>query len=94
VARFFEALRRGVAAFKADSGPHEYTSAGRPVRCPHCGHTQFIHGSALLNTKGRTFFNMDWADPSAATLICAECSRIEWYAQEPDRVEGPPHAAD
>ncbi len=82
--RFFEALKAGVRAFKAGTEPSEYSVAGRPVRCPHCGERKFAPGSALLNSRSRTVFNVDWADPSASILICAECGRIEWFAQEPD----------
>jgi len=41
--------------------------------------------SALLNSSGSTFFQLDWTDPAATILVCAECGRIEWFAQEPDR---------
>jgi hypothetical protein len=46
-----------------------------------------VSGHALLNTAGRTFFNMDYLDPSATTLVCAECGRIEWFAEEPERTQ-------
>jgi uncharacterized protein len=84
--RFFDAVKAGVAGFKEGTEPSEYSVAGRPVRCPHCEHTKFGSGRALLNTAGRTFFNLDWTDPSATILVCSECGRIEWFAQEPDRV--------
>ena len=86
MARFFEALKAGVRAFKEGTAPGEYTVAGRPVRCPHCGEQKFAPGSALLNCRSRTAFNVDWSDPSASILICAECGRIEWFASEPDEV--------
>jgi hypothetical protein len=81
--RFFDALKAGVRGFKEGTEPTGYSIAGRPVRCPHCGEGKFAPGRALLNTSGRTFFNLDWADPSATILVCAECGRIEWYAYEP-----------
>ena len=83
--RFFEALRAGAKGFKEANDPIEYSIAGRPVRCPHCGHTKFGSGHALLNTRIRSAFNVDWADPSATILVCAECGRIEWFAQEPEQ---------
>ena len=85
--RFFEALKAGIAGFNDGNEPGDYEVAGRPVRCPHCGHQKFVSGHALLNTKGRTFFKLDWTDSSASTLICAECGRVEWFIQEPDRVQ-------
>jgi hypothetical protein len=81
--RFFDAFKAGVRAFKEGTEPSEYSIAGRPVRCPHCGEGKFAPGSALLNTRGRSAFNLDWADPEATILVCAECGRIEWYASEP-----------
>jgi hypothetical protein len=86
--RFFDAVKAGVRGFKEASEPSEYSVAGRPVRCPHCGQGKFAPGSALLNTRGRTALNVDWADPSARILICAECGRIEWYASEPETTHG------
>jgi hypothetical protein len=88
MARFFEALKAGVRAFKEGTEPSEYSVAGRPVRCPHCGERKFAPASALLNTRARSAFNVDWADPSASILICAECGRIEWFAHAPDETTG------
>jgi len=81
--RFFDALKAGVKGFKDANDPSEYSVAGRPVRCPHCGEGKFAPASALLNTRARSAFNMDWADPSATILVCAECGRIEWFVNEP-----------
>jgi predicted nucleic-acid-binding Zn-ribbon protein len=88
VGRFFDALKAGAAAFKEGTEPSEYMVAGRPVKCAHCGERKFAEGSALLNTRARSAFNVDWADPSATILICAECGRIEWYAKEADIAPG------
>jgi DNA-directed RNA polymerase subunit RPC12/RpoP len=85
--RYWNAFKAGLKGFKETSEPGEYQLAGRPVRCPHCGHQRFVSGHALLNTAGRTFFNMDYLDPSATTLVCAECGRIEWFAEEPERTQ-------
>jgi DNA-directed RNA polymerase subunit RPC12/RpoP len=87
MASFFEALKAGARGFKEGMQPRGFSVAGRPVRCPHCGESKFAPGSALLNSRGRTAFNLDWADPSAAILICAECGRIEWFATKPDEVD-------
>ena len=84
--RFFDALRAGVKGFKEANEPTAYSVAGKPVRCPHCGGSEFAPGSALLNSRGRTAFGVDWADPSAWILICAECGRVEWYAQAPTEI--------
>jgi hypothetical protein len=83
VGRFFDALKAGVQGFKDANDPVEYSVAGRPVRCPHCGEGKFALDTALLNTRVRSALNVDWTDPSATILICAECGRIEWFASEP-----------
>ena len=81
--RFSEAVKAGVKGFKEADEPREYLLGGKTVRCPHCGETRFVEGTALLTTRGATAFGLDWTNPSATTLICAECGRIEWFAQEP-----------
>jgi predicted nucleic-acid-binding Zn-ribbon protein len=82
--RFIDALKAGAKSYNE---PRLYVVAGRPVRCPHCGEAEFVPGGrALLNTRVRSVFNVDWADPSAFVLTCAECGRIEWYAHEPEEV--------
>ena len=81
--RFFDALKAGVKGFKEANEPTEYSVAGKRVHCPHCGGSEFAPSSAMLNSRGRTAFGADWIDPSASILICAECGRIEWYAQKP-----------
>jgi rRNA maturation protein Nop10 len=86
---FFHALKAGVKGFVEGPDPEEYTVAGRPVKCPHCGEATFMSGSALLNTRTRSAFNVDWADPLAYTLVCAECGRIEWFAKEPAYTKDP-----
>jgi transcription elongation factor Elf1 len=82
-------LRAGVAAgiegYKEGSS---YSVAGHPVKCPLCGHEKFLSGRALLNSRGRTLLNLDWTNSSATTLVCAECGRIEWFAQQPDLTDG------
>ena len=60
--------------------------AGVQVRCPHCGGEDFDLGSAMLNTVGLTFLELDWANRSGNLLICVKCSHIEWFLEEPERV--------
>jgi len=84
---FLDALKAGIKGYKgAHHDPREYLAAGRPIRCPHCGEGRFVHGSALLNSRGRRAFDLDWGDPAATVLVCAECGRIEWYAHAPDEL--------
>lgn len=71
-------------AFKRGASGDEtgvYERAGRPVTCSHCGGTSFDKGSALLNSRGLTFFDLDWANASADTYICKACGHIEWFVE-------------
>ena len=85
MARFLEAVRRGVkAALEAEPSKQakqapRFSVAGRSVRCPQCTGYRFIEGRAMLNTAGMTFIGMDWADRDAITLLCTECGHIEWF---------------
>jgi len=87
---FFKALKAGVKGFMEGPDPTGYTIARRPLRCPHCSGTKFFPGSALVNTRGATLFGLDWANAGATVLICAECGRMEWFADDADVVEGEP----
>ena len=64
-----------------------FTVAGKPVGCSHCAHDRFVEGRAQLNTAGMTFFNLDWANRSAATLACTRCGHIEWFLEDPESAE-------
>ena len=75
------AFQRAAAVF----GPGEYTVAGKPVQCPHCGGRTFQAGEAQLNTALATFFKLDWLDDSATVLVCTQCSQIQWFGKKPVR---------
>lgn len=78
--RFLDALKAG---FKTASEPAEYTIADKQIRCPHCGETTFFTRQSLLDTRGLSVVDLEWLNPSATVLICAECGRIEWFAHQP-----------
>ncbi|RPI27542.1 MAG: DNA-binding protein [Acidobacteria bacterium] len=54
----------------------------RALRCPHCGNTTFETQSVLLNTRGLTFFNLDWLNRSATAYCCRNCGLIQWFLEE------------
>ncbi len=70
-----EAFSKGLA------GEDSYERAGKPVACSHCGGTGFEKSSALLNSRGLTFLDLDWANAEADLFICKRCGHIEWFAQ-------------
>jgi len=63
------------------------SNQGIKVICLHCKHEYFHKGNALLNTRGLTFFNLDWLNDSATTLICAQCGFIHWFGKEVKKIE-------
>ena len=83
-AKFFTAVKRGFQATGEAPAGERYTVAANDVPGLHCSHDRFVEGRAQLNTAGLTFFNLDWANRSAATLTCTSCGRIEWYLTDPE----------
>jgi hypothetical protein len=81
---FFTAVKRSVEAMGEAPAGERYTVAGIAVTCKHCSRERFVEGRAQLNTAGLTFFNLDWANRSAATLTCTSCGRIEWFLADPE----------
>jgi len=67
------------------SASYRYEVAGKIVTCSHCGGQEFEEGSALLNTGGLTFLNLDWVNREASLLECVNCGKVEWFTREPAR---------
>lgn len=59
----------------------EYKSNDIQVICIHCKYNKFEQGKAQLNTRGLTFFDLDWLNESATTLICKQCGYIHWFGR-------------
>jgi predicted nucleic-acid-binding Zn-ribbon protein len=87
MANFFKAVKSGLQAMAEGPDGERFSVAGKPVGCSHCGHDLFVEGRAQLNTAGMTFFNLDWANRSAATLACTRCGHIEWFLEDPESAE-------
>lgn len=67
--------------------PLHFAAAGKQIACPHCGGTEFFSQTILLNTRGATFFNLDWLNRGATALTCRACSHIEWFREEPQSLD-------
>jgi hypothetical protein len=80
-----DAAKRGLKAAVAVMESCKYAVAGKAVCCPHCGGETFDQSSVLLNTRGLTLLNLDWANKSATTLICRDCGRVEWFLHAPEK---------
>lgn len=70
-----------------ESRGHKFESgAGIQIICTHCKNNHFHKGNAMLNTRGLTFFGLDWLNESATTLICSRCGYIHWFAKEVKKI--------
>lgn len=78
-------FKRGLAGEEM-SGCSKYSIAGVAVRCGHCGGERFERRKALLNTRGMTLIHLDWANRQATVLVCANCTHISWFLEEPERI--------
>lgn len=73
---------RKVKEMELDQLGREYKSNEIQVVCVHCKYKKFELGKALLNSRGMTFFDLDWLNESASTLICKRCGYIHWFGSE------------
>jgi uncharacterized protein YbaR (Trm112 family) len=53
--------------------------AGRQLVCPFCDHDRFFVRLTLMNTRGATFFGLDWANREADCYICERCGYVYWF---------------
>ena len=86
--KFTRAAKMAAKAVAASKQIHSYQLQGSVITCPHCQNDQFDEGSALLNTAGMTFMNLDWANRSASILACKRCGQVQWFLQQPVKISG------
>jgi predicted nucleic-acid-binding Zn-ribbon protein len=84
--RILDSFRAGVQGRDFPKG-QQFVVADKAVACLHCGKDQFIEGKAQLHTALMSFFDLEWAQPTAHTLTCTNCGRIEWFLGDPKTVE-------
>ena len=81
-------ITRGLkAAFKAllsGPDPRSFRAGDRSIRCPHCQSILFYDRKVSLSTSFSAITNTEWADSEAAALVCSNCSRIEWFLDDPE----------
>lgn len=65
----------------------EYKVNDVEITCVQCKHNKFEQSKALLNTRSLTFFDIEWLNDSATTLICKRCSFIHWFAREVEEIK-------
>jgi len=59
--------------------PEEIHIAGLKLHCEICKQERFWKKEAQLNTAVATFFNFDWANPTAICYVCDHCGYIHWF---------------
>lgn len=52
---------------------------GVQLRCEICKHELFWHRRAQLHTALASFFDLEWAGPTAECYVCANCGYIHWF---------------
>lgn len=80
-----QSARVGARAVAEAFRPGIYRAAGEKIACRHCANDRFTEQAVLLNTRGLTFFKLDWLNKGATALICSECGLIQWFAKAPRR---------
>lgn len=85
VERILEAGKAGINAILNARESESYYAAGKKIICPHCQHDQFESQSSLVNTRGLTFFKLDWLNAAATTLSCSNCGLIQWFSRMPEQ---------
>lgn len=61
------------------SEPETFTVVGKPLRCEICHHDKFWQRQAQLHTAVASFFDLEWIQPSANCMVCAQCGYIHWF---------------
>ncbi len=64
----------------------KYKAGDSLLVCPCCRNDTFDKDYRQLNSRGATFFGVDWANKNAAILICRHCTHISWFMNEPSEV--------
>jgi len=61
-------------------GTHKIS--GKSLQCPHCEHDRFWTRSTLMNTKGVTFFGLEWTNKEATNYVCDQCGHVLWFLEK------------
>lgn len=69
------------------SGSESFKVAGKLIECAHCENTLFHKNKFSLNTAVSSATNTEWSDKEASVLMCANCSRLEWFYDDLDAEE-------
>jgi predicted nucleic-acid-binding Zn-ribbon protein len=56
-----------------------YQIKGHTLECPVCKNNTFWTRKTLMNTKGMTFFKVEWANKEADNYVCDNCGYVSWF---------------
>jgi len=56
--------------------------SGKELKCSACGHLEFRHRKAQLNTATMSILDLDWANKSAHCYVCDNCTKIKWFLEQ------------
>ena len=59
--------------------PQPVQIVGRTLRCVVCSNDRFWQQRASMHGPVSSFFNLDWAAPSADCAICSACGYVHWF---------------
>jgi DNA-directed RNA polymerase subunit RPC12/RpoP len=81
-------LKAAAKSLFSPSKPESFRKAGKVIECPHCENILFRKRKGSLNTSASSLTGTEWLDHEAFLLICSNCSRIEWFHEEPENEKG------
>ncbi len=62
-----------------ESDETELIVNGKRIHCPICDHNKFWSRETLMNSRGATFFQLEWANRAAVNHICGSCGYVMWF---------------
>ena len=66
----------------AQKESQEVLKHGKKLQCSICEHDRFWSRKTLMNTRGATLLELDWANKQAVNYVCERCGYIFWFFEE------------
>ncbi|RKN72971.1 hypothetical protein [Paenibacillus ginsengarvi] len=64
-----------------------YAAGQTKIHCPCCRNDTFDKDYRQLNSRGATFFGLDWVNRNATILVCKRCTYIAWFMDDLKELE-------
>ncbi len=75
-------LKAAAKAFVSGPKPESFRAGGKLVACSHCENILFHSKKASLNRAFSSLAGTEWLDKEACVLVCANCSKMEWFFED------------